>query len=56
MKEIIPKKISTYLFLSPLTSKEGVDNNLYSKFNFIRNKKIIKKCEEQKNVKIRNNG
>lgn len=44
----IPKSVSMHLFLSNLNVKEK-DEKLYTKFKFIRNKKVIKKFKEMKN-------
>lgn len=45
----ISKKISKHIFISNLKMENDFDNKLYTKLNFIRNRKITKKCEEDKN-------
>jgi len=47
----ISKKLSIHMFISNIKDDNCMDNNLYTKLNFIRNRKITKKCEEDKNGK-----
>lgn len=46
----ISKEVSKHLFLKNLSSDN--DNSLYSIINYIRNRKIAKECEENKNEQI----
>lgn len=48
MKKInISKKLSLHMFISNIKDDNCKDNNLYTKFNFIRNRQKIKKYKEE---------